>query len=174
MLDGIDAAADTLTRLGEKVLPQKLLRWSLGVVFFWFGALKLISQSPVIRMVRDTYPPFASPPLLCLLTLFEVGVGAMLLANLWSRLAASLIIFHLLATFGVLIFAPRLAFASHFPILTIDGEFVVKNLVLVAAAFAIATQPKAPDSRGRPPQPRESDSNPSMKQGLDLKPELKA
>jgi uncharacterized membrane protein YkgB len=73
----------------------------------------------------------------------------MFLANLWSGLAASPIIFHLFATFGVLILMPRLAFASLFPILTIDGEFVVKNLVLLTAAFAIATQPEVPDLRGR-------------------------
>jgi len=139
VLDTVDAA-HTLSRLGEKLPAQKLLRWSLGTVFLWFGALKLVNQSPVIQMVWDTYPPFASPPLLCLLTLFEVGVGAMLLANLWPRLAATLIIFHLLATFGVLILASRIAFAPHFPILTMDGEFVVKNLVLLAAAFAIAGQ----------------------------------
>lgn len=44
---------------------------------------------------------------------------------------------HLLGTFGTLILAPTTVFLDSFPYLTMEGEFVVKNLVLLAALYAI-------------------------------------
>lgn len=61
----------------------------------------------------------------------------MLLTNQWVRWAAVAVVPHLLGTFGVLVFAPHLAFMPQFPLLSMDGEFVVKNLVLLAAAAVI-------------------------------------
>jgi uncharacterized membrane protein YkgB len=135
---------------GMSSMPERLLRWSLGIVFVWFGALKLVNATPVTTMIRLTYPPFAAPPLFCALTGFEIAVGVMLLVNLWPRLAAVLIISHLLGTFGVLVFAPHLAFINGFPFLSLDGEFVVKNLVLIAAAVALLFWP-APGAQAEEP-----------------------
>ena len=88
-------------------------------------------------MLRDTYPHFATPNMFHVLTAFEVIVGIMLLSGLWVRWAAAAVIPHLLGTFGVLLFAPQLAFAPRFPLLSLDGEFVIKNFVLLAAAAVI-------------------------------------
>jgi putative oxidoreductase len=138
---------------GISSLPERLLRYSLGIVFVWFGALKLVNATPVTAMIQRTYPPFAVPPLFCALTGFETAVGAMLLVNLWPRLAAVLIIFHLLGTFGVLVFAPHLAFINGFPFLSLDGEFVVKNLVLIAAAVALLFWPVSGAQAEKPTAP---------------------
>ena len=119
--------------------PERVLRWSLGLVYLWFGGLKLVNMSPVLDLVRGAYPPLAAVPLYCALTLFEVVVGGLLLAGVWTRWVAAGIVFHLLGTFSVLVTAPRLAFLPYFPFLTVEGEFVVKNLVLLAAAIALWT-----------------------------------
>ncbi len=58
----------------------------------------------------------------------------MLLAGLWKRWTAAAAIMHLIGTFSVVFSSPQTAFRPHFPILTMEGEFVVKNLVLLAAA----------------------------------------
>ena len=50
---------------------------------------------------------------------------------------AAAVVFHLMGTFGVLIFSPHAAFYPWFPFLTMDGEFVIKNLVLMAAAVSL-------------------------------------
>jgi uncharacterized membrane protein YkgB len=48
---------------------------------------------------------------------------------------------HLLGTFGVLVMVPEVAFQAGNPLrLTVEGEFVVKNLVLLAAVILVATK----------------------------------
>ena len=119
-------------------LSGQLLRWSLGVIFLWFGALKFVpNASPVMAMVRDTYPLFATPTLFYALAIFEVVIGVLLITGRWIRWAAAALVPHLVGTFGVLLLAPQLAFAPRFPLLSMDGEFVIKNLVLLAAVAVI-------------------------------------
>ena len=117
--------------------PDRLLRWPLGIVYLWFGALKLLGMSAVDELIRLTYSPFAAAPLYCALAVFELALGAILLAGLWKRWAALAVMGHLLGTFGVLISSPATAFSPYFPFLTMEGEFVIKNLVLIAAACVL-------------------------------------
>lgn len=123
--------------LRKGATPERLLRASLGIVYLWFGALKLIGLSPVLELVRRAYPPMGTVPLYVGLALFEVGLGAALLSGIWRRGTAAAAILHLVGTFGVLIASPRTVFLPRFPFLTLEGEFVVKNLVLLAAAIAL-------------------------------------
>jgi putative oxidoreductase len=125
------------TAFGLKISPAWLLRVALGIVYLWFGALKLAGISPVEELVRSSYPLLGTFPLYLALTVFELGLGTLLLAGLWKRWTAAAVFFHLLGTFGVLVFAPHIAFYPWFPFLTIDGEFVIKNLVLMAAAVSL-------------------------------------
>ena len=111
-----------------------MLRWSLGIVYLWFGALKLANLSPVLELIRRTSPLLATTPFYNVLALSELALGAMLLTGVWRRWTAAAAVMHLVGTFSVVLFSPRTAFRPYFPILTMEGEFVVKNLVLLAAA----------------------------------------
>ncbi len=135
----------------QSMLLDRLLRWPLGVIYLWFGALKLVGMSTVVELVRSAYPGFASAPLFCALALFELAIGVALLVGLWTRWAAGAAVLHLLGTFGVFFAAPRLAFLPTFPFLTLEGEFVLKNLVLLGAAVAIwcGAREEAPAVRKR-------------------------
>jgi hypothetical protein len=55
----------------------------------------------------------------------------------WSRYAAALVSAHLLGTLSVALAAPERLFAPFFPALTLEGEFIAKNFVLLAAALAV-------------------------------------
>jgi len=46
-------------------------------------------------------------------------------------------VFHLIGTMSVAIVSPALIFAPVFPVLTMEGEFILKNLVLIVAGFAV-------------------------------------
>lgn len=125
-----------------------LLRWSLGLVYLWFGALKLIGMSPVVEMIRGAYPLFASDPLYVVLALFEIATGlALFMSGTVSQWAAAAVAMHMTGTFGVLIFSPQIAFLPQFPFLTLEGEFVAKNLVLIAAAVTLLFAPGRPAVR---------------------------
>ena len=68
----------------------------------------------------------------------EILLGVAFLANRFVRLASIVMIVHLLiATISVLI---TQGFDPRFPILSLSGEFVVKNLVLMAAALVLFFQ----------------------------------
>ncbi|HZS46144.1 MAG TPA: DUF417 family protein [Blastocatellia bacterium] len=116
-----------------------LLRVSLAIIFFWFGFLKLIDASPAVELIRQSFPLFANSPYLELLGLGEILIAAGLLLERLSKYAAALMVFHLIGTLCIVIVSPATIFAPAFPILTMNGEFVAKNLVLIVAGIAVVS-----------------------------------
>lgn len=125
-----------------------LLRASLALVFLWFGLLKAFGVSPVIEVIDIAYPAILNYPFLFdLLILLELAIGVGLLVSRFARTAALLGAIHLtIATLGVL-FSPQ-AFSGGFPFLTLIGEFVVKNIVLIAALFVLRSTPMTKNDYG--------------------------
>ncbi|MFD7658783.1 hypothetical protein ACFV4N_32815 [Actinosynnema sp. NPDC059797] len=115
-----------------------LLRGSLGLVFVWFGALKVADVTPVADLVARTAPWLDRDLLLVSLGSVEVVLGAALwLGRRLDRVAAVALV-HLLGTFLVLVVQPQAAFQAGNPLLlTTEGEFVVKNLVLITACLVL-------------------------------------
>src|SRR2546427_4853044 len=75
---------DSLARVLRPVIsPQLMLGWSLGIVYLWFGALKLAHLSPVLELIRRTSPLLATAPFYNALALSELAIGLMLLAGVW-------------------------------------------------------------------------------------------
>ena len=127
-----------------------LIRISLAVVFIWFGALKVFGVSPVHDLVARTVY-WVSPELfLPFLGLWEVAVGLGLLFAVALRLTLFLFWLQLAGTFLVLLVLPDIAFQHGNPLLlTTEGEFVVKNLVLITAGLVIGgTVGDSRDRRG--------------------------
>jgi putative oxidoreductase len=117
-----------------------LLRASLGVVFIWFGALKFIAATPVGDLVANTLPFLPKSFVVPALGAFEVLLGIGLLVGRYLGVVALLMMAHLTGTFLVLLVEPDVAFQNGNPfLLTMTGEFVVKNLVLITAGLVLAT-----------------------------------
>jgi len=117
-----------------------LLRVSLGVIFIWFGALKLSNSTPVADLVADTVPFLPRDLFVPALGAFEVLLGAALLIGRWLGPVVFLMVAHLAGTFLVLVTQPQIAFEGGNPLyLTMTGEFVVKNIVLISAGLVVAT-----------------------------------
>jgi len=130
-----DRVIDLLARWG---IP--LLRVSLGIVFLWFGALKIGRVSPVADLVARTVywvdPSWFVP----VLGAVEVIIGAGLLAGRALRTVLALFWFQMAGTFLVLVIQPEVAFQRGNPLLlTVEGEFVVKNLVLLSAGMVVGS-----------------------------------
>lgn len=126
-----------LTRVVERY-SHTALRVALGLVFLWFGLLKFTPFSPVAKLVADTLPFVPAKVLIPALATFEVLVGVGLLVGRWTAAVAAVMIAHLSGTFLVLVTQPAVAFQDGNPLqLTLTGEFVVKNLVLIAAGFVL-------------------------------------
>lgn len=118
------------------------LRVALGITFFWFGILKLFNASPVISVIKEAMPQqlVSLPMFFFLLALFEIMIGLALLANKFVKIGVIVMIGHLLiVTVAVLV---TQGFDPWFPVLSLEGEFVVKNLVLIAGGFILLTEGK--------------------------------
>ena len=117
-----------------------LLRGSLGITFTWFGALKLAGEptlpASLIAAITPVLDPQVSVPLV---GAFEVALGAGLLVGRWLPVVLAGVALQLSGTFLVLLVRPDVAFVDGNPLLlSVEGEYVVKNLVLLAATAALA------------------------------------
>ncbi|MBA2782027.1 MAG: DoxX family membrane protein [Actinomycetota bacterium] len=117
-----------------------LLRYSLGANFIWFGALKVTNSSPVGELVADTVywvpPKFFVP----FLGWWEIAVGLGLISGRAPRTTLLFFLMQMAGTFLVFVEKPDVAFQGRNPLLlTTEGEFVVKNLILISAGIVIAS-----------------------------------
>ena len=123
-----------------------LLRVTLAVVFIWFGLLKVIGRSPVADLVARTVY-WVSPKLFVpFLGVWEMLVGLGLLFAVALRLTLLLFWLQMAGTFLVLVLHPEIAFQGGNPfLLTTEGEFIIKNLVLIAGGIVVGgTVPRPP------------------------------
>jgi len=121
-----------------------LLRVALGVVFIWFGALKVAGATPVADLVAGTVPWLDRAWFVPALGAVEVLLGVALLVGRLLPFVCVVLTAHLCGTFLVLVMEPDLAFQHANPLLlTTIGEFVVKNVVLISAALVLASKLRA-------------------------------
>ncbi len=114
------------------------LRISLAIVFLWFGELKILGVSPVVDLLQHSYSFFPEPAFVTILGIWEIIIGITLFFNITLRFALALLWLQMAGT----LFAPLLNWSLFFNkgnifLLTIQGEFIVKNLVLIASSLVI-------------------------------------
>lgn len=118
-------------------------RIGLFIVFFWFGLLKVIGLSPasgvVERLFESTIPFMGFEAFLILFGIFECLIGILFLIKGLERLVIPLLLIHMVTTFGPLVFLPAETWQS-FMVPTLEGQYIIKNVVLIAAAIGIAAQ----------------------------------
>ena len=115
----------------------RLLRWSLAVVFIWFGALKPFGVSPANDLVRNTIVWFSPDWFIPLLGVWEMTIGVCLLIRPLIRVALLLLALQMPGTALPLILLPDVCF-THPPFgLTLEGQYIIKNLTLVAGAIVV-------------------------------------
>lgn len=114
------------------------LRVALAIVFIWFGVLKVIDRSPVEDIVKQTVFFLPGEPFFTLLGALEIAIGLGLLVPVAPRLTMLLFLGQMSGTFLTLVVLPGQAFqGGNLLLLGVLGEFVVKNLVLVAAGLVV-------------------------------------
>jgi len=130
------------TRLRLARTALAVLRFGLATVFIWFGVLKVSGDSPVADLLAETFPFIDRHLLVPALGAAEIGLGAaVMIVRRWPVVPVGLIA-HLCGTFVTFALVPDRMFRhGNLLLLSADGEFVVKNLVLVGAALVLATVP---------------------------------
>jgi len=119
-----------------------LLRLAVAVVYFWFGALKLFpGASPLAPVMAEAYDFLGGREVIRAFIVFvgvwEMVIGLGFLLGRRMRLFIGLILLQLAGAFSPLVLAPETVWRS-FPFgLTLAGQYIVKDLVLLAAVLVI-------------------------------------
>ena len=128
----------TLARIGVPVL-----RIGLGFVFLWFGVLKFFpGASPAETLAARTIEQLSGGMIgrdisLPILATWESLIGLGLLAGRFMRATLLLLLIQMLGTLTPLVLFPNETFTS-FPLVpTLEGQYIIKNVVLIGAAMVV-------------------------------------
>jgi uncharacterized membrane protein YphA (DoxX/SURF4 family) len=120
-----------------------LLRVSLGIVFFWFGVLKffpgLSSAQDLATRTIDILTFGMIPPdmSIVMLALWECLIGIGLLFGVYMRATLFLLYFQMIGTITPVFFFPQEVF-NYLPYApTLEGQYIIKNIVLISAGIVI-------------------------------------
>ena len=115
-----------------------LLRGSLGLVLVWIGALKFVDPSPVVGLLEASFSFLASDGFVYLLGVLEVVAGMALFAGVAIPWVATGLLGLFAGTLLIFVIAPGVSYGeAGFPMLTLPGEFLLKDVVLVAATITL-------------------------------------
>ena len=137
--DPIDARITAaLARLGVPVL-----RVGLGLVFLWFGVLKFFpglspAQDLAARTIeRLTLGIVTAQVALPILATWETLIGVGLISGRFLRATLFLLAVQMLGTITPLFLFPTEAFTAFPYAPTLEGQYIIKNVVLIGAAMVV-------------------------------------
>jgi uncharacterized membrane protein YphA (DoxX/SURF4 family) len=133
-------------------------RLALGVVFFWFGALKFFpGLSPAEQLAGRTIehitlgmvtPNVALP----ILATWECVIGIGLFSGVALRATLLLLFVQMLGTLLPLALFPAETFTK-FPLApSLEGQYIIKNVVLISAAIVVGATVRGGRLVAKPPR----------------------
>ncbi len=123
------------------------LRIALGVVLLWIGALHLVDPSPVVGLLGASLPFLAFNAFVYILGAAEVSLGVLLFLNVATQYVGVALVGLFSGTLLIFLVAPMVAYGDMgFPFLALPGEFLLKDLVLMAAAVSVSAMATARDN----------------------------
>ena len=139
--------AGTMARYGHPAL-----RVSLGIIFVWFGLLKPLGLSPAEPLLLATVawlPVLAPGGWLVAIGWWEVVIGLCFLFRRTTRIAVALLALQMGGTFLPLVMLPEVTFQpGGMPfLLTMEGQYIIKNLLIISAAIVLGGTVRPPVAR---------------------------
>lgn len=124
-----------------KRISLPLARFSIFLVFFWFGFLKVVGFSPASELVKEllakTIPLMDPNTFVLLFGGFEMFIGILFMIRGLERFAIPLLFAHMGMTIMPLLALPGITWA--YPLIpTLEGQYIIKNILIIAVAISIA------------------------------------
>lgn len=125
----------------QSILPQRFICLSLGIIYIWFGTLKFFPGiSPAEQLAGETinslsFRAISASTGVRLLAIWEVGIGLAFMLGLVNRKILILYLLHMLGTFTPLVLLPEYSFSSLPFVLTLVGQYIIKNILFIAVGF---------------------------------------
>ena len=141
LFENLDAGIISfLKRIGFPVA-----RLAIFIVFFWFGFLKVLGLSPanplVSNLLEKTLSFISFDTFIILFGIYEMLIALSFLISGWERIAVFFLVPHMLATFLPLLLLPSMVW-SGFLVPTLEGQYIIKNLLILALAIGLAANLK--------------------------------
>ncbi|OLS21366.1 MAG: hypothetical protein HeimC3_36110, partial [Candidatus Heimdallarchaeota archaeon LC_3] len=119
-----------------------LLRISLGIVFIWFGILKPFGLSSAEGLANQLVEVGAwwipgNEYLYSMIAIIEILIGVFFLFNRTLRLAIFLLLIQMPLTLLPLFLLPEVTWQVFLIVPTLEGQYIIKNVVLISAAIVI-------------------------------------
>jgi uncharacterized membrane protein YkgB len=116
-------------------------RISLFIVFFWFGVLKIIGTSPanplVSGLLEQTLPFISFNTFIVVFAVYEMVIGIAFLIPRCERFALALLVLHMITTVVPLFLLTSVTWQG-FLTPTLEGQYILKNLVIIALGIGVA------------------------------------
>ena len=114
------------------------LRFSIGLIFVWFGFLKPFGISPAQELVTNTVYWFDDKvSFVKFLGWWEVAIGITMCIKPLIRISIFLLFLQMPGTFFPFVLLPEICF-TNFPFgLTLEGQYIIKNLIIISAGLVI-------------------------------------
>ncbi len=130
----------------ERIAPY-FLRFSLALILLWIGALKFVDPTPVRMLLSASLPFLAFNALSTSLEGSKIIAAILLWAGVWLRYVGLLCLVLFAGTLTIFVIAPGV---TGFPLLTLAGQFLLKDVVLAAAAVNVAAMDAAKQTSKQP------------------------
>lgn len=118
-----------------------LARIAFFIVFFWFGFIKLLGLSPAsplaAALTERTVGPALFDPLFMLLAFIECLIGLLFLIPKAVRIVIPLLFLHMIIVCAPLVLVADMTWSAPF-IPSLEGQYIIKNVIIVALAFGVA------------------------------------
>jgi uncharacterized membrane protein YphA (DoxX/SURF4 family) len=121
------------------------LRISMGIIFLWFGALKFFpGLSPAAGLAtrtieRLTFGLIAPDVSIIILATWESLIGLGLITGYFIRATLLLLFLQMLGTISPIFFFPKEVFTILPYAPTLEGQYILKNMVLISAGLVIGS-----------------------------------
>jgi uncharacterized membrane protein YkgB len=132
------ALDDTIVELMGRI-GMPFLRIGIGVIFIWFGLLKPLGLSPAAELLANTVYWWTPEIVVPAIGWWEVAIGITFLIPQLTRVAIFLLAIQMPGTFLPLVLLPEVCFTVIPWGLTLEGQYIVKNLVIIGAALVIGS-----------------------------------
>ena len=119
------------------------LRFSLGVVFLWFGFLKFfpglspadqIATATITKLTFGIVKPNIS---IIILAIWETLIGLGLISGKFLRVTLFLLFTQMMGAMTPLLLFPAETFTQIPYAPTLEGQYIIKNLVLISAGMVV-------------------------------------
>jgi uncharacterized membrane protein YphA (DoxX/SURF4 family) len=115
-----------------------LLRLSIGLVFVWFGALKLVpGLSPAEPLIRSAMWFMPLDLFIPVVSILEIVIGLGFITGRYPRVTILLLLMQMAGAMSPVILSPDRIWAVFPFVWTLEGQYVFKDIILVSAGLVI-------------------------------------